>query len=726
MLILIIDTLLISSVFFLMNFVQSLLYSDITINLTEIVTQNKDVIESKLTLELGNLEMIATQLSEKLSKTEASDPKILKNQFLNYSVNLSDSSLFCASPDGEAIYSKGQTINIKGRNYFRLAMEGTPNISERTISRMDGEDIFVISVPIFSYDLIIGTLQKQYTPQEMYNICSLSLFSEQGYMQIINSDGYILISSQQELYNRESDNYYRILYLNNPTATKTMEQNIRDKKSGFIETETHGQIIFSAYTPIEKVYDWYLISSIAKNAVSPNAEIVIRLFYCVLLSVALIFGFSMLYFLHLKRRQQEKLEKLAFFDPVTKGNTYTKFTYDLQKTLSEGNDNIFSIFSFDIDNFKYINSYYGFDTGDKILMQISQLYEKRLKSREQIARVSADHFVILLEDASEKRLKELFQPEISVDGIGVSLSAGLYPITDSTESINLMLDKANLAVQKIKGKRYKQVEIYSKEFDQQMIHNEQLKRSIELALENGEIIPFFQPKININTQKLYGAEALARWKTKEGKLISPGEFIPVCENTGLIVHVDMVIFEQTLRFLRKCLDKGISCVPISVNFSRIHFLNKEFLQKLLTKIEEYKVPPHLIELEVTETAIYDDYDWLNGFFEEIHKAGIQISMDDFGSGYSSLHMLKNVNIDILKIDRGFLSETENSKKQRTIFGSIIQMAHNLEIQVVVEGVENTANIALMKEFNCSIAQGFYFSKPLEQAAFEKIFEKGSL
>ncbi|MEG0378574.1 MAG: cache domain-containing protein, partial [Eubacterium sp.] len=221
------------AVFFLMQYVQSLLNSDVKINLTEIATQNKDVITSKLKVELNNLDNKANQVADILKKKPTVSTDTIKESYFEYISESPDEDLFVAASDGSAWFSNGSVINIAGRQYFRLAMEGSQNISDRIISRVDGEELFAISVPLYIQGEVVGTVQQQYTPEEMYSLCSLSLFSDQGSIYIINSDGYILISSDQNFYNSESDNYYRSLYQDgNREESKTFESNIRDNKSG--------------------------------------------------------------------------------------------------------------------------------------------------------------------------------------------------------------------------------------------------------------------------------------------------------------------------------------------------------------------------------------------------------------------------------------------------------------------------------------------------------------
>lgn len=722
-----IDLILLICVSFIMNYVRELLYTDARINLTEIVTQNRDAIVSRLALEVNNLNLVAKQVSDGIGGSGKPDAASIYQSFFKYSGEYdNDPNLYCSDTEGNAVYSHGEKINIMGRRYFQLGLEGKENVSERTVSRMNGSDIFVICVPLKYSGEIVGTIQKQYTPEQMYDICAAPLFAENGSTYIINSQGYILINSDHSEYSRESDNYFRLIYLSDPEASKKLENDIAAGQPGFMMTIVNGEKLFSAYTPIDEVDDWFLISRVAVSAVSPNSSIVINLFYIVLLAVVLFFACIMFYYLYSKRKQKERLEHLAFVDPITGGISFTKFSIDMKDVFNKSPNKKYYIFVFDIDNFKYINSFYGFRMGDKILKQLYETYHLQLLDDELIARTHGDHFILLLSDASEERLQSLFTSEISLYDVTIYIAAGLYAISDKNESVNLMADKASVAAKRLKGMRHKAIEVYSEEINQNIAKNEQIKRAIEDALIHGEIIPYFQPKVDINTGRLAGAEALARWRLNDGKIIPPGEFIPVCEQTGLINLVDMTIFEQTLKFIRSNLDCGINCTPISVNFSKMHLLNVDFLQTILQKLKEYNVPPELIELELTETVIFDNHKWINDFISNLHEVGVQVSMDDFGSGYSSLHMLKEVEIDVLKIDRGFLKDTVDSDRQRVIFGAIVQMAKSLHMKVVVEGVETTENISLMKEFGCSIAQGFYYSRPVDSVEFQKIYAAGSL
>lgn len=718
----------ITAVFFLMSYVEHLLKSDTEITLMEVVTQNKDTITSKLDLEMNNVSLIATRVADQLTSNAEINADIFNNTYLHLELDESDTgTMFITDVKGNAYFKNGESVNVAGRNYFKLAIDGKPNISDRLVSRYDGMEIFVISVPLVKNGEVIGSVQKFYTPQEMYNLCSLSLFSSKGYMYIINGEGYVLIDSQHSDVNQESNNFFRELYASgNKQQAEKIEDDIKNERAGFMETTIDGEKTFSAYTPINSIHEWYVITSVANDAVSPNGTIIFKMFYVILFVVVIFLISIMLYLLYSRRKQQTRIENIAFIDPVTEGDSYSKFLLLAEEMLLAHPEKVFYLVSFDIDNFKYINKYYGYEFGDKILHNIYQSVHSMLHKYELIARVSSDHFVMLMDDIADKRVDNMMDAMDYEEELTLSLSAGVYEIVDHHESIYMMVDKAGTAAQSMKGNIYNSVELFSEKYDQDMMKREQMKRNIQTALAVGEFIPYYQPKVDIHTNQIIGAEALARWITKEGNMIAPFEFIPICETTGLIIQLDLCIFEKVLAFIRQMLDEKKVCVPISVNLSRLHLLEKNTIKTVTELMKRYRIPPELVEIELTESAFFDNMEVIVDFIGQLHKLGFQVSMDDFGSGYSSLNMLKDVPIDVLKIDRGFIMDTSNIRKQQIIFTAIAQMSKHLNIDVIVEGVETKENIRMMETAGLQYAQGYLYSRPVDKMTFVRICEEGTL
>lgn len=715
--------LLVAVVFFI-NHAQKLLVSDVKITLTEVVTQNKDIITGRVSLDINKLNAVADKIDIEMKTRGIVTQAQIKDFLLAYNPELQKQAMFLSGKDGLTVVS-GKAIDISGRKYFRLAMQGTSNISDKTISRVNGEEIFVISVPLYKEQEIIGSLQKIYTLEQMHQLFALSLFSAQGYVYVLNSEGYIILHTIHDNCYTKSDNYFRDMYASgNQQASEQLKIDISNNKSGFMETNLGNGTVFSAYTPLPAIHDWYLITSVPTEAISPNGTTVLMLFFLVLCAITFIFTSSIAYFQHYKNQQKLALEQLAFVDPITGGNTFNKFLIDVQSILASNIDKRFWLLKFDIDNFKYINNFYGFEFGDKILKQINKSISDKLHKKEITARMSSDNFVVLLDDSNENRLHELLAFNEQQEDLTIYCSAGVYTIHNHEENINLMVDKAGTASQTVKGALNKKIGYYSDEFDKRIRHNEQLKRQIKLAIEEKRFVPYYQPKVNINTGEIVGAEALARMFDKTGKLISPAEFIPICEKTGLIIDVDMIIFEKVLTFLQKSLAQGIECTPISVNFSRLHLTDPEFTDKIIAKLKLYNVPSELLEIELTESVFFDNVDIIRSIAQKLHSHGCLIAMDDFGSGYSSLNMLKDVPIDVLKVDKGFLDEAADNERRNIIFSTIADMAQKLDIKIVVEGVEYPENVQLMKDCGCHIAQGYYFARPMPEQDFEKIYKDG--
>lgn len=252
-----------------------------------------------------------------------------------------------------------------------------------------------------------------------------------------------------------------------------------------------------------------------------------------------------------------------------------------------------------------------------------------------------------------------------------------------------------------------------------------LKRNLEKDFEEGiaknEFKIFLQPKFDIKTEQILGAEALIR-REKNGKLIMPNEFIPEYEKTGLITKLDMFVFESVCKKLKEWKDNGYKLIPIAINESRRQLYNDNHVKELEETVKKYKVNPNLIELELTETVVVENIEKAKEAEKKVHSLGFVVSMDDFGVGYSSFYMLKNINIDVLKIDKSFSDEVIESKRGRIILESIIDMAKKLEIKTVAEGIETKEQIEYLKQIGCDMVQGYYYEKPIPIKKFEQKYQ----
>lgn len=721
MVLVIISALMLLLVIKLMGYVQSLLISDLRISLTEIASQNKDAIASRLQLRFQAVDAAARQFAGSIRQAVPGLDRVEVRKYIaGLGAGLNDGAQFIADDQGVITYRGGRTINVAGRKYFRESVAGQSNISDQLISRYDGENIFVISAPIHIDGRLVGAFQNALPYEEIRKTLAAPLFSSSGYAHIIDRDGYLIVGNGPHF-----ENYFRDLYaMGNPQAAQLLEQDIRTGRSGFVTTRRAGHQVFSAYTPIDRMRGWYLVVTVPVAAVFPNGRAVVSLFYAILFLVVLFSAAAAGYFLRYKKRQQDHLRTIAFVDPVTGGDTYAKFADEAGQWLQRHPPGAYTIVKVDIDNFKYINKFFGFEAGNQVLRNIHACFSRQLGNGERVARITGDNFVMLLNQPTRERLDSIITPQVYKD-MTIYPSAGLYTVNDPGEDLNIMIDKAGVASRRIKGLVHELYAYYTQEMEVASFHNETLKHRIRLALERSEFIPFYQPKVDIQSNRVVGCEALARWRTEDGTFVSPADFIPISEQTGMVVDLDMMIYEKALKRLRSSLDAYELCVPISVNFSKMHLYDLGFADKLGEMAGKYAVSPNLIEIELTESAFFAGYSRMSELISRLRREGFRVAMDDFGTGYSSLNMLKNVPIDVLKIDRQFLEHSSDESRRDIIFSGVVGMAGKLGLTVVAEGVETPEDIELMRQCGCRIAQGYYYSRPLPEEAFTAfLLERG--
>ncbi|MDX5727831.1 putative bifunctional diguanylate cyclase/phosphodiesterase, partial [Clostridioides difficile] len=295
-----------------------------------------------------------------------------------------------------------------------------------------------------------------------------------------------------------------------------------------------------------------------------------------------------------------------------------------------------------------------------------------------------------------------------------------YKISKSDNDINTIMDRANTARKTIKGGHKNSFAFYDKEMHKKILKEKEIENSMVDALNNGEFIVYFQPKYSLSDYQIIGAEALVRWDNPQKGLIPPIEFIPVFERNGFIVNIDFYVFEEVCKKIREWMDEGQKVVPISVNLSRMHFVNSNFIEEFKLIVDKYKIPTRLIELELTETAVLDNIEGLLDTMNNLKEKGFVISMDDFGTGYSSLNLLKELPVDILKLDRAFFTEKDESNNEKIVISNVIKMAKELKMKVISEGVETISQVEFLKQIGCDMVQGYLFSKPMPVKEFEKI------
>ena len=387
----------------------------------------------------------------------------------------------------------------------------------------------------------------------------------------------------------------------------------------------------------------------------------------------------------------------------------------------------FAFVRMDIEKFQLINSFFGMSAGDELLKYIADLLIREVKNRSDVTfgRMDADIFCFCVSYENTKELVESFDKmrdilsryPLDFDIVPIF---GIYLIAGKKITPNHMYDRANLAAKHCKGNYIRNYAFYTRKMSQEIEKEQRIVNSMKSALENHEFVVFYQPKYELCGNQIAGAEALVRWIHPERGMISPGEFIPVFERNGFITKLDYYVWEQTCIQLRKWLDEGKQPLPISVNLSRISLYNKELVEMICDLVDSYRIPRRLFQVELTESAYNTNPKAVQDMMQHLRDEGFYIRMDDFGSGYSSLNVLKDIVVDVLKMDMKFFDGDDREGRGENIMAAVIRMAKWLNMPVVAEGVERIEQVEFLRSIGCEYVQGYYFAKPMPVEDYEKL------
>lgn len=411
-------------------------------------------------------------------------------------------------------------------------------------------------------------------------------------------------------------------------------------------------------------------------------------------------------------------------DQLTNIYNSVKFYKKTAEMLYENKDSQYVLITWSIPRFKIINELFGIAAGNEVLKKFASAFEERLKGIGTYGRLSEDNFVICFPYSmfDLEYFKNILDKGVSIIGenYDVDLAIGIYVIDDITLPVENMCERASLALRTLKNNYMNKYAFYDDQIRKEFLEEQQMITEMNDALESGQFCVFYQPIFSASYERPISAEALVRWEHPEKGLISPTVFIPVFEKNGLVMKMDYFVWEEVCKFLRAELDAEHQVVPISVNVSRMNLYSPNLCKNIIALIEQYRLDPSLLKLEITESAYTDNPNQLLSAISSFQRYGLQIYMDDFGSGYSSLNMLKNVPVDILKIDREFINELDESARAGSVLNSVVRMAKWLEMDVVAEGVETKAQLEFLRSVGCDRIQGYYFSKPLPKDKFSEL------
>ena len=491
---------------------------------------------------------------------------------------------------------------------------------------------------------------------------------------------------------------------------------------------------FAVLIPLE-YNDWYLLN------VFPESGLQGRYMDTAVGIGLMILIFSGLFFVFFYKQyrtitaNQKTLVNIAYTDSLTRSRNFHSFKKEAVRILRTADLKRYAVWYCDIKKFKFINDVLGYEEGDRILIEIAGLLQKCSGQNSLFCRVSADNFAGLyqyesrteLQNCFQKLIEDFRQKELSYNKrIATELCMGVYFLEeeDRNVSIDNIVNRANIAQKYTKNLPGNQFGIYNKEMRDKVVDESELESEMEGAIKRQEFRIFIQPKVSIQkNNEIVGGEVLVRWENPRKGTILPGQFIPIMERDEKIILLDRYMFEKSCQWLHQYLVSGRKPINLAVNVSKVGILRDDFVDYYGSVKEKYEIPDGVMELEFTETVMLTDDTVFNGLVARLHEKGFICSLDDFGAGYSSLNLLKNLSIDIVKLDIMFFRKSNDIRRERIVISNIIRMAKELQIKTIAEGVEYTETVDFLRTAGCDIVQGYVFARPMPVESFEKLLKE---
>lgn len=623
---------------------------------------------------------------------------------------------------------EGNTLpeNFMYTNFNKYFEENQDIFEESKTVAIDDRTIFFSSPMIKKGvpDRVLVGIQGSKSLQTIFTEVNCQ---KEGFSCIVSKNGEVIVKGEKSEKNSQIREWIdEKIKGNEEQAISKMIININQKNQEVFEFPLgDNDTVIMACNSLE-FNDWYLLSFIPSTILKENTTPYIDKYWFITLLSIVVFGIVVIKIRCFYKENVRKIEKIAFTDFITGGSNNAAFLIEAKQKIQANTKKKYVMVFLNILGFKNINEKYGVTAGNHALKYIYQVLKKCIYEDEIVARSESDHYFILLqeetEEAVQKRIDIMMQKihgtekETAYD-YGISFSQGASFIEEKDEELRVYQNRAVVASEYYNNSKH--CVFYNKELYTKLNREIVLNESFEKAIEDNEFEVYFQPKINLDNEKTAGAEALVRWKHKEYGMISPGEFISLFEANGKICRLDLYVFEIVCKKLNEWKERELPPIKVSVNLSRVHLMEQgiECLKRFKDIKDRYQIPDGQIELELTESMVIEikQLEKVKKIIAQIQACGFLCSLDDFGSGYSSLALLKEFDVDIIKLDRLFF--VNSNEKTWKVVKAFISLAHELNITVVAEGVEEKYQIEKLKEINCDLIQGYVYARPLPEEEF---------
>ena len=639
-------------------------------------------------------------------------------------------------PDGKGIVTTlglGTRTDVSYRDLnealypvVEKAFEGERSVSRLFQSEAVNRRVFVYGVPVYTGDEVAGVLIASDQIDIFTDILDgNTVLGGNGYLHLVGSEGNFLVKSKNAVVQEELSNIFEGPYFEEEEKDM-LKKEMQNNQKIFSAFSYRGERYQILLDPVG-MHGWYLMCVNTLQESNQYSYPVLTVMGAAVACVLLVVAFLLFYGFRLARRSSREFRYQAYHDPLTGAKNLMYFNRRLGKCLESGTS--VSVVALNIHQFKFINEIFGREYADHLLTDIRKVLDQNMETGEFFARDRADLFYLcLMEKDREKilaRLEQIMDEIVSISShhhsnYRILLYCGVVIQTDEKEVTPLMTH-VMFALTTARGSHENKVWFYDSQLHEKEKTENYVESHMHQALRDGEFKMFLQPKKDFGSGRLNSAEALVRWIREDGSMIYPDQFIPLFENNGFCTKLDLYMVECACRQIREWLDQGKEPVGISVNQSKLLFYEKDYIEVMTELKERYEIPDQLITLEILEGLATENVGELNRKIGILRAQGFRISLDDFGSGYSSLNVLGNLRIDELKLDRGFLMEAADKKNTRfrTVMEEIVQLTKRLQISTVVEGVETEDNERFCREIGCDLGQGYYYSRPIPREEFNQ-------
>lgn len=635
--------------------------------------------------------------------------------------------------DGKALFSNGAVLrHFLSKAEVEEAFEHSRYVSERKKNPFDDSAMLVFAIPLRRDGERLGVVFGVQAVDAYETALAGATLPDGGLSFIIKPDGNVVMGYPQVAYQNIFNLGTQARFDGDLSAEK-LHQDMQNGRSGLTGYTLNGSHRFSSYYPLG-YNGWYALSVLPTASMAEKAQSLMLMSLVLCFSIIGVLGILLIFILRMQYQNSRALFRLGFVDPLTGADNLNAFRLKFPKAADSfrARGVPFALTVINVNSFKAVNDIYGFEVGDQILRQVAQALQGALEEGELFCRSGADVFLLLLACPDRAQLEQRvdrlalqagrFCRAGGEDCLPMSLTCGMY-LVDEEVPFYIMMDRANLAWAAAKQRAGRTCAFYDEADRRQIVTEKRIESSMDQALEKGEFQLYLQPKCDFKTGKIKSAEALVRWKHPVRGLIPPDSFIPVFEKNGFVLKLDQFILQQTAALLKQWKEQGLEQVPVGVNFSRLHLDDPHFIDTLVQTVDRAGVEHRLLEVELTESVVFGHVERMKQVIDGLHEKGFSVAMDDFGSGYSSLNVLKNLYFDCVKFDKEFLASGEGNPRMRQIIAGAVKMIKELSCTIVAEGVETQEQSDFLSGIGCDLAQGYFFSKPLPAAEFTQRLKK---